>query len=208
MATRKKQPNEHGFGELLLQAYETELGGEKVYMAALGCVKNSDLEKEWSEYLEQTKSHQQALLDIFSALGLDPGARSPGGDVVAHHGASLVKAIELASQSGDAALAEIVAAECVVLAETKDHQNWELLSTVAEKSDGDLTKVLHDAVSAVETQEDHHLYHTMGWARELWIDALGYPSVLPPPEERKHVASAIGAARAEQARDSMVSRKH
>ncbi|VVE84603.1 hypothetical protein PSP31121_04834 [Pandoraea sputorum] len=48
----------------------------------------------------------------------------------------------------------------------------------------------------------------MGWALELWIDALGYPSVLPPPEERKHVASAIGAARAEQARDSMVSRKH
>ncbi|AKM29331.1 hypothetical protein AB870_03050 [Pandoraea faecigallinarum] len=208
MAASKKQPNDHGLHELLFQAYETELGGEKVYTAALKCVKNTDLKKEWSEYLEQTKNHQQVLLDVFSALGLDPNARSPGREVVAHHGASLVKAIELARQSGDAALAEIAAAECVVLAETKDHQNWELLATVAEKSSGELSKVLGDAVSAVETQEDHHLYHTMGWARELWIDTLGFPAVLPPPEERKHVESAIGAARAEQARDSMVQRRH
>ncbi|AJP58085.1 hypothetical protein UC34_16125 [Pandoraea vervacti] len=208
MAASKKQPNEHGLQELLFQAYETELGGEKVYEAALKCVKNTDLKKEWNEYLEQTRHHQQVLLDVFSALGLDPDARTPGREVVAHHGASLVKAIELAGQAGDPALAEIAAAECVVLAETKDHQNWELLATVAEKSTGELSKVLQDAVSAVETQEDHHLYHTMGWARELWIDTLGFPAVLPPPEERKHVESAIGAARAEQARDSMVQKRH
>ena len=60
------------------------------------------------------------------------------------------------------------------------------------------------AFDAVEKDEDHHLYHTKGWARELWIESLGFPAVLPPPEEVKKVDSAIGAARAEQGREKML----
>src|ERR1035441_1311057 len=37
------------------------------------------------------------------------------------------------------------------------------------------------------------------WCRELWLQSLGLKAVLPPPEERRHVTTAIGAARAEQA---------
>jgi hypothetical protein len=55
----------------------------------------------------------------------------------------------------------------------------------------------------VEEEEDEHLYHTMGWARELWLESLGLPAVLPPPEEKKHTKSAIGAERAKQARKEM-----
>lgn len=44
----------------------------------------------------------------------------------------------------------------------------------------------------VEDQEDEHLYHTTGWGRELWIESLGMPAVLPPPEEEKEVKTAIG----------------
>ena len=54
-------------------------------------------------------------------------------------------------------------------------------------------------VACVEDQEDEHLYHTKGWCRELWIEALGMKAVLPPPEEVHHVKTAIGAAKAEQA---------
>ena len=50
----------------------------------------------------------------------------------------------------------------------------------------------------VEDQEDEHLYHTKGWCRELWLESLGLKAVLPPPEERKHVKTAIGAALAEK----------
>lgn len=39
----------------------------------------------------------------------------------------------LALEAGDLTAAERVAAECVVLAETKDHMNWELIGVVAEK---------------------------------------------------------------------------
>jgi hypothetical protein len=60
-----------------------------------------------------------------------------------------------------------------------------------------LYQALENAYEQVEEEEDRHLYHTMGWARELWIESLGL-AVLPPPEEEKDVTTAIGAARAEQ----------
>ena len=49
-----------------------------------------------------------------------------------------------------------------------------------------------------------HLYHTTGWSRELWIQSLGLPAVIPPPEEEKDVKTAIGAARAKQSRKEML----
>ena len=90
------------------------------------------------------------------------------------------------------------------MAETKDHGNWELLGRVAEKATGDVGRMLRAAHEEVEKDEDHHYYHTKGWCRELWIEALGMPAVLPPPEEEKSVETAIGAARAEQQRDQMM----
>ena len=54
--------------ELLQQMLETELGGVSVYETALGCVVNEDLEKEWEEYLEQTKRHVEILQSLFETL--------------------------------------------------------------------------------------------------------------------------------------------
>lgn len=186
--------------ELLLQALQTELGGIEVYTAAVECAVNDELREEWQEYLVQTRRHREVLLAVFEELGLDPEKTSPGREVVAHHGRSLVKAIRMAREDGSIDAAQLAAAECVVLAEIKDHQNWALLGHVAEKASGPAVNVLKRAVAAVEKEEDHHLYHTQGWTRELWIDSLGLPAVLPPPEEVKNVETAIGASRAEQAR--------
>jgi len=71
---------------------------------------------------------------------------------------------------------------------------------VAKKLTGAQGAALRQAHEEVEDQEDEHLYHTKGWCRELWMEALGMPAVLPPPEEEKNVKTAIGAARAEQSR--------
>lgn len=185
--------------ELLLQALETERGGQKIYAAALKAVQNDDLRDEWQKYLEETRGHEEILTRVFEQLGLDLEMESPGRNVVAHQGAALVDAIEMAINDASPAAAELVAAECVVLAETKDHQNWELIGSVAGRG-GASAKVLQQAYDAVEQQEDHHLYHTKGWARELWLQSLDIPAVLPPPEEQKDVETAIGAARAEKAR--------
>jgi len=189
--------------ELLYQMLETEMGGVQIYETALRCVQNEELKEEWEEYLEHTQEHVQVVREMFEKLGLDPEKQTPGRKVVHHIGESLVKAMEMALAEGKPEEAELVAAECVVHAETKDHLNWELLGFAMKNAKGEMRQALKEAHDKVEEQEDEHLYHTKGWTRELWIQALGMPAVLPPPEEEKDVKTAIGAARAKMARGEM-----
>lgn len=188
--------------EFLYELHETEKGGVLVYQAALKCVQNEDLKEEWEKYLEETKNHVEQTRKILESFDLDPEKDTPGRQVLRHLAQSLVKAMELAQKAGDPDAAEVVAAECVEIAESKDHHNWELVGVILKDLKGEKT-VLKDAYEEIEDQEDEHYYHTKGWARELHIGGLGMKAVLPPPEEKKDVKTAIGAARAEKARDSM-----
>jgi len=190
--------------ELLYQALETELGGVQVYATAIRCAQEDELKEEWTKYHEQTQNHVRIVKNIFEQLGLNLDKETPGRIIVRMKGQALVKAMESALEAGEPDAAQIVAAECVVDAETKDHMNWELIGMLAEKSHGDERKVLKEAHEQVEDEEDEHLYHTMGWTRELWIKSLGLPAVIPPPEEEKDVKTAIGAARAKQERSKML----
>jgi hypothetical protein len=184
--------------ELLLQSLEHERGGVLVYETALECVINRDLRAEWEEYLEQTRTHVEVLTQLCGVLGLDPGEMTPGCQVVHHTGKSLVIAMKMALAAGDAVAAELVACECVVLAETKDHADWELIGKCAEALDGEAGAAMTAAYEKIEDEEDEHLYHSKGWCRELWLKSLGLESVLPPPEEQKDVKSAVEAARAQK----------
>lgn len=189
--------------ELLYQALETELGGVQVYTKAIECADNDELREEWNKYLDETKTHVEIMTKVFADLGLDAEKETPGRKIVRFKGESLIKSMDMALESGDKGAAQLVAAEAVVDAETKDHANWELMGLVAEEAKGKMASVLKEAHGQVEEQEDEHLYHTMGWCRELWIESLGMLAVLPPPEEQKEVKTAIGASRAKQARDEM-----
>ncbi len=186
--------------EFLLQALEHERGGVKVYETALECVLNDDLREEFRKYHEQTRRHVQILTDACLQLDVDPDQDTPGREVVRMMGQSLVEAMRKAKSGGKPAAAQIVACECVVLAEVKDHLNWELIGQLAQKGEGDAARALTAAYEEVEDQEDEHLYHSRGWCRELWIEQLGMQPVLPPPEERQHVKTAVGAARAAHSR--------
>jgi hypothetical protein len=42
--------------------------------------------------------------------------------------------MEMARGAGNPQAAQLVAAECVVEAETKDHMNWELIGLLAEET--------------------------------------------------------------------------
>jgi hypothetical protein len=189
--------------ELLYQGLETELGGVEIYTTAITCAVNKDLKKEWTEYLGQTRNHVRIMRDALETLGLDPRKETPGRKIVRHIGGALVKAMKMARAGKDPKAAELVAAECVVLAETKDHLNWELVGELAKRAKGKEGEALKFAHREVEDEEDEHLYHTTGWTRELWLQSLGIPSVIPPPEEKKKVKTAIGAARAKQGRRGM-----
>jgi rubrerythrin len=186
--------------ELLLQSLEHERGGVIVYQTALECVVDEELEEEWEKYLEQTETHVEVLTTACEALGLDPDEMTPGRKIVQHTGKSLVVAMKMALAASDAPAAELVACECVVLAETKDHFDWELIGECAKALKGEQQAALMAAYQQVEDEEDEHLYHTKGWCRELWMKSLGLKSILPPPEEKKHVKTAIDAAKVEKER--------
>jgi rubrerythrin len=99
--------------ELLFQALETEKGGIQIYETALKCVVNDELRKEWEEYLEQTRNHEQIVLEVMEKLGLDPETETPGREVVRHIGESLVEAMDMAlenAQERDAAQAWLASA--------------------------------------------------------------------------------------------------
>jgi rubrerythrin len=184
--------------ELLLQSLEHERAGVNVYETAIRCAVSEDLKHQWSEYLEQTHTHVATLEGVLRKLEVDPEQPSPGRRIVRSLGNALIMAMETAKATGDAMAAQLVACECVVLAETKDHMNWELLTKCAERLPGAQKQALEEACEIVEEQEDEHLYHSRGYCRELWLDALGLPAMLPPPEELQHVRSAISAAQAQQ----------
>jgi hypothetical protein len=194
----------HEIQSLLLQALEHERGGVLVYQTALQCVQNSELEEEWQKYLAETKEHVDRLTQVVKEAGLQTEERDVGREIVRDLGLALVAAMKKALAKGNPAEAELVACECVVLAETKDHLDWELLGKVIEDFESPARETLEQAHEEVEEQEDEHLYHSKGWCRELWLQALGKPAVLPPPEEQKDVKTAIGAARAEKSRDAML----
>jgi rubrerythrin len=188
------------FKELLLQSLEHERGGVKLYKAAIGNAVREDLKSEWTKYLAQTEEHVDALTEVCEALGLDPFTTTPGTQIVKANGTALLQSIEQARATANPQAAQIVAAECVVLAETKDHFDWELLGIVAESLGGRERELLQAAYARIEDEEDEHLYHTQGWARELWIESLGLDAELPPAEEKEDVTSAVEAQHAKEAR--------
>ncbi len=191
--------------ELLYQGLETEMGGQLIYRQAIECAVNDDVREEWTKYLEETEEHERILRETFERIGLDPEVETPGRAVVRSKAEALVAAMQMALADAGKDAAQLVAAESIVEAETKDHQNWELLGLVVDEiQDKEWKQAIQEAFEQVEEQEDEHLYHTMGWSRELWLESLGAPAVLPPPEEEKSVTTMIGASRAKQQREELL----
>jgi hypothetical protein len=125
MPNNPDHPDLNEIHALLYEALETEKGGVLVYETAILCAVNEDLAGEWEKYRTQTLNHVSILTNVLKQLGLNPDQETPGRSIVRFNGASLVRAMEIALVAGKRAAAQTVAAECVVVAETKDHANWE-----------------------------------------------------------------------------------
>lgn len=187
--------------ELLYQSLETAQSGIKVYTQALACALNKDLGAEWRSYLEQLRRHEQVLLSIFIATRLEPLIRTPGRDAVTCIGDALIATMRQAQQTATRKQAEVVASECIVLVEIKDQANWALLAHIAKYVEEPLKELLSRAVDSVEDEVDRRLMHTQGWMRELWMQALGYAALLPPPD-------GLGGIALDMARHAPDSRSH
>ena len=203
MATTSKQKvRMAGLEVLLYQNLETELGGVQIYTNAIRLAVDEELREEWDKYLEETKRHVEVARTLLKIAGLDPDAEVPARMPIRLIGETLVAAMAKAAAGGDAEGAQIAAAQCVVLAETADHGNWQMIGLVAKELEGDLGTALKEAHEEIEVQEDRHVYHNTGWCRELRAQSLGLAAALPPPEETRDVETAVEAAKANKERDA------
>jgi rubrerythrin len=165
--------------ELVLQALETERGGQQVYEAALACARDPLLREDWERVRRETKRHERIALRLCLALDLDPEEESPGRGVARLIGQALVDAIRRAADTVRPEAAQAAVAECVVLAETKDHLHWELIGYCAQHAEGEAKRALEAAYAEVEPEERRHLRAAETWVRALWRASLG----LPAPED-------------------------
>jgi rubrerythrin len=136
-----------------------ERGGSALYAAAFRLVFDREVSSRFKVFREQTRKHESILLGVIEALGMDGDYLSPGAKIAQQKAVALVKTMTYRGLT--ARTAELNAIENIVLAETKDHADWEFLGKIARQcEDRKLREVLQPAVSEVEPQEDEHLNWT------------------------------------------------
>jgi rubrerythrin len=129
-----------------------EKGGVKLYERALSDLEHSELEVKLTEFLRQTERHVELCTEMLEAAGGDIDYQSPGAQAADH------KANGLISTEVPPEMQDLNNIENLVLAETKDHWNWEMLASVASKiEDAELKRMATKAVSEVRRQEKSHL---------------------------------------------------
>jgi rubrerythrin len=151
--------------DLLSSFLVHEQCGFHLYRTVSALTKNPMLSSKYQQFGAQTEEHIGILENLITALGGNPGYVSPAARMVEAMNTKMMEAVVLLSGSADENTVEQAMLEAVVLAETKDHANWKLLSTLTDKMpNGEAKEAFLAAVGQVEDQEDEHLE----WASSTW----------------------------------------
>jgi rubrerythrin len=149
-----------------------EKGGVKLYQQAIQLVRDPEVLDKFREFYEQTKRHEEILTNVIRSLDGDPTYMSRGARLAQAKAESLLSTMTM-SDGVSPKEAEINAMENIVLAETKDYADWELLSKIAYRSsDSRVSSVLKPAVGEVRDQENEHLTWTQQAMARLELAAL------------------------------------
>src|SRR5918999_1400965 len=139
-------------GEFLM----VEQCGFQLYRVVAERCKTPRLKAKYEEFGRETSHHREVLVKLITELGGDPNYVSPTARVVQYKSSKLLESALLVDGLAQPEI-DCADLENVLLAETKDHANWHLLSQLAEQASGDIKKALQAAVDEVESQEDEHL---------------------------------------------------
>jgi rubrerythrin len=138
--------------EFLSEFLAVEQGGMELYIGARDHATHEENREMYKMYLEQTRKHAELLTGAIRKLGGDPKYVSPCARIQQHR-AKAMMGLQVPDN-----LREIVDAENLLLAETKDHADWEFLDSISYKLDDEFSReVIQEIVSQVEDQEDEHL---------------------------------------------------
>jgi rubrerythrin len=156
--------------------------GWQLYRVVGSRATDKELKERYQEFGQETDRHRTILTSLIRDLGGDPDHVSPTARAAQAKSEALLQS---ALVSGPLSPEEREASdlENVVLAETKDHADWELLGQLAEQLPSEKArKAIEAAVAEVGPQEDEHL----GWAQAK-LAALGLKAVMgesPPDPDR------------------------
>lgn len=155
-----------------------ERGGVELYDRALDQLTHDDLRSKLEQFHEQTERHVELCEEMLNAAGGNEGEMSPAAEAAEH------KAQGLLSAEVPDHLKDINNIENLVLAETKDHWNWELLGSLMEKiEERDLKKAVSRAVREVRKQENDHLTWNQKMLTRLATEAAQQPPEMEEGEE-------------------------
>ena len=173
-----------------------EQGGLELYRVAAERCTLPALKQRYQEFGQQTARHREVYMQLIQAVGGDPNYVSPTARLAQ---VKATKLLESAMIGDGLAPEELMASdlENVLLAETKCHLDWELVSQLAKQvTNATMKQALEQAVQEVEEQEDQHIawaHETLSQmalqlvqqgpapAPERWLQVLSGP--LPPIEE-------------------------
>ncbi len=149
---RSSSLNPQWLRDFLSEMLAVEKGGVKLYQKALDELTHPEYEDKLNEFLRQTERHVELCTGMLTATGADADYQSPGAKAADH------KAEGLISTQVPAEMIDLNNIENLVLAETKDHWNWDMLAAVARKiEDAELKRIALKAIGEVRKQEKLHL---------------------------------------------------
>ena len=162
----RKPVSQSWLNDFLSEMLAVEEGGEKLYAKALEELQHDELRDKLEEFHEETQRHIELVREMMQTAGIDETYKSPTAE------AAEQKAEGLLSVEVEDHLKDLNNIENLVLAETKDHWDWEMLSSIVNRiEDADLKDVARDAVSEVFKQEREHLQWSQDVLTELATEA-------------------------------------
>jgi rubrerythrin len=173
----------------LSEMLAVEMGGIKLYQKALNELEHSELKDKLNEFLCQTERHVELCTDMLRAADGDSNYRSPSAQVAEH------KANGLIGTQVPEEMADLNNIENLVLAETKDHWNWEMLASVARKiGDVELKRMATKAIREVRRQEKTHL----DWNEQTMSKLVMESAMHSPNQEMGESETNAGAGEKEE----------
>jgi rubrerythrin len=161
----------------LTEMLAVERGGVQLYEKALEELSHDDLRRKLEQFHEQTQRHVELCEELLEEAGGDEGM-SPGAEAAEHKAQGLMTA-EVPEE-----MADINNLENLVLAETKDNWNWEMLGSLMQKiEDNDLKKSVSRAVREVRKQENDHLKWTQKALTQVAMEAAHESPEMEEDEE-------------------------
>lgn len=176
--------------ELLLQTLQLEQDRARVYEAALRLGLEESVRQRWARSLSEARANEETLRELLEALAYDPEASGGRRDVTRRAGDALLAAMDAAGGHGSPEAAQLVACECVLLAESRELLGGELLPLVAARVKGEPRKLLRRACRLLEASPGEPLSTARERVRDRWLEALGRPA----GAGREHADLAAGRA--------------